>query len=60
MSRFKESEEAWDVQGAVPWQNLNVPASPPAAMTEEQQKEQFSVTYVRAVTTAARVNLYHP
>ncbi len=27
-------------------------------MTEEQQKEQFSIAYVRAVAAAARVNIY--
>jgi hypothetical protein len=29
-------------------------------MTEEQQKEQFSKAYVRAVAAAARVNIYEP
>jgi hypothetical protein len=29
-------------------------------MTEEQQKEQFSVAYVRAVAAAAGVNIYKP
>lgn len=29
-------------------------------MTEEQQKEQFSIAYVRAIAAAARVNIYHP
>jgi hypothetical protein len=29
-------------------------------MTEEQQKEQFSAAYVRAVAAAARVNVYRP
>ncbi|MGH7173275.1 MAG: DUF4365 domain-containing protein [Gemmataceae bacterium] len=29
-------------------------------MTEEQQKEQFSIAYVRAVAAAARVNVYKP
>lgn len=29
-------------------------------MTEEQQKEQFSVAYVRAVAAVARVNTYKP
>lgn len=29
-------------------------------MTEEQQKEQFSIAYVRAVAAAAQVNIYKP
>jgi hypothetical protein len=29
-------------------------------MTEEQQKEQFSKAYVRAVAAAARINIYEP
>lgn len=27
-------------------------------MTDEQQKEQFSIAYVRAVAAAARINIY--
>jgi hypothetical protein len=29
-------------------------------MTEEQQKEQFSIAYVRAIAAAARINVYRP
>jgi len=29
-------------------------------MTEEQQKEQFSIAYVSAVAAAARVNIHDP